>query len=55
MLEWKVSVHTVEPSAYNTGILNVEKRILKIFNNLPENVKQDYGEDYGEKCKKIAL
>lgn len=54
MLKWNVTVHTIEPWIYSTNIAD-EKLIIKDMQKnweaCPQNVRDDYGEEYLEECK----
>ncbi|XP_049948149.1 short-chain dehydrogenase/reductase family 9C member 7-like [Schistocerca serialis cubense] len=55
MKKWGVSVCTVEPSSYMTGLNNPDHfkaTISKNFQTCPLSVREAYGLDYDDKCTK---
>ena len=51
MADFKVSVSIIEPSYFATGLVqseNVLKLLTDSYNNLPDDIKEEYGQEYFE-------
>ena len=58
MRQFNVSVHLIEPGAFATAVgspQNLGGRMDQIWKALPDDVKQDYGEDHRAECNYISL
>lgn len=48
---WNVTVHTVEPGYFRTPLTQLFNITKTQYNNLPENMKKAYGENFVENRK----
>lgn len=56
MRPFKISVHIIEPTAFRTPILLLQNRLANVpqtFEKLSQTVKDEYGEEFVAKCKKV--
>ena len=52
MHPWGIKVSIIEPGAFKTQMSNIEWQIRQGWNNLSDELKREYGDEYLENGKK---
>ncbi len=53
LLQWDVSVHVLEPQGFQTNATSkdaVSKGMMKLWNNLNRQTKEEFGKEYFDGC-----